>query len=287
MTDCTHETSEEYNMFVYSTSGRISSVYRYQALLEDVLQTDIKYIVPKNIDAKVCPKEYTDIIRRKNCLGGSISKDIKNAVIPYLDSLDDSANSLQSVNTVIHSKQGGLIGHNTDIIGFKEAIIKGIERSGVDVVKKAVCYGYGGVTNVAAVVLTNMGVELFISGRNADKILQRSQELSNLTSSVVLPWNESIQADLFINAAPVTDKDLSEADNFLESLKGCKIAFDHEMPGTNLNNYCKENDIQYISGYDMYYPQMIAQWSLFLGKKLSKDEIQRAEEIAKERMKSI
>jgi shikimate 5-dehydrogenase len=251
------------------------------------LQTNIKYIVPKNIDAKVCPKEYTDIVRGRNCLGGSISKDIKNAVIPFLDSLDDSAKSLQSVNTVIHSKQGGLIGHNTDIIGFKEAIVKGIEQSGVAVVKKAICYGYGGVTNVAAVVLTKMGIELYISGRNADKILQRSQELSNLTSTVVLPWNENIQADLFINAAPVTDKDLSEAHKFLESLKGCKIAFDHEMPGTNLKNYCKENGIHYISGYDMYYPQMIAQWSLFLGKELSRDEIQLAEEIAGEKMKSI
>ena len=37
--------------------------------------------------------EFVDIIREKDCacLGGAISKDIKGKIIPFLDSLDDSA----------------------------------------------------------------------------------------------------------------------------------------------------------------------------------------------------
>lgn len=36
------------------------------------------------------------------------------------------------------------------------------------------------------------------------------------------------------------------------------------MPGRHLRTYCADNNIAYIDGYSMYYPQMYAQWKLFL-----------------------
>jgi hypothetical protein len=45
---------------------------------------------------------------------------------------------------------------------------------------------------------------------------------------------------------------------------GCKIAFDHEMPGKYLAQFCAENGVYHIKGTEMYYPQMVAQWRLFL-----------------------
>ncbi len=47
----------------------------------------------------------------------------KQAVIPYLDSLTDSARLIGAVNTVIH-QDGLLIGHNTDGIGFFKSLEK-------------------------------------------------------------------------------------------------------------------------------------------------------------------
>ena len=48
-------------------------------------------------------EEFVDIIREKDCacLGGAINKDTKGKIIPFLDSLDDSASAVDSVNTVM------------------------------------------------------------------------------------------------------------------------------------------------------------------------------------------
>ena len=49
--------------------------------------------------------------------GVNISMPYKQKVIPYMDELTDSAQLIGAVNTVIN-RDGKLIGHNTDGIGF-------------------------------------------------------------------------------------------------------------------------------------------------------------------------
>ena len=91
---------------IISTSGRESSVRRYRNLINRLgLSGKVQYssFVSKKVDeTHVNPQEFVDIIRDKNCpcLGGAISKDIKGEIIPFLDSLDDSASVADSVNTV-------------------------------------------------------------------------------------------------------------------------------------------------------------------------------------------
>ena len=53
-------------------------------------------------ETHVNAQDFVDIIRDKDCpcLGRVISKDIKGEIIPFLDSLDDSASVADSVNTV-------------------------------------------------------------------------------------------------------------------------------------------------------------------------------------------
>ena len=62
--------------------------------------------------------------------------------------------------------------------------------------------------------------------------------------------------DLFVNATPVTDPDLALAANLLPALRGCKAAFDHEMPGKCLAGYCAVHGLARIPGTSMYYPQV-------------------------------
>lgn len=56
-------------------------------------------------------------IKRYNMFGINLSMPYKQAVIPYLDDLTESARLIGAVNTVLH-QDGLLIGHNTDGIGF-------------------------------------------------------------------------------------------------------------------------------------------------------------------------
>lgn len=262
---------------IISTSGRETSKRRYEALLSEVgLKEKVSYHtfdVSGEQDAPLFAEKL-----RSGCIGGAISKGIKASIIRELDLLDESAEQVQSVNTVVVEKETGkLKGFNTDYMGFQHAIseamvaLKGDKGQSID---SAVIYGYGGVTLVVVQVLRKLGISsdmIFITGRNADKAKLRAEELG------VRTWeNASTRSvDLFVNASPVTDSDLANAEGFLPALEATQCAvFDHEMPGQKLRDYVGEKgDLTYISGFDMYIPQSIMQWTLFLATRVSGDKV--------------
>lgn len=203
--------------FIISTSGRISSLSRYNRLLQDILMLDIAYIPISSNDLNnlsILPQNFANVLRGLNCIGGAISKDIKNSIIPYLDELDDISIKTQSVNTVI-LKDGKLIGHNTDALGFKLAISNTINNSIIKI-ESAICYGYGGVTSVVVHVLKSFGIKTFIVGRRLDEARKRATELSAEVWTIENCPPGS--APLFINATPISDIPLT--DSFISYLQG-------------------------------------------------------------------
>mmetsp|Transcript_22345 Transcript_22345/g.35891 ORF Transcript_22345/g.35891 Transcript_22345/m.35891 type:complete len:291 (+) Transcript_22345:214-1086(+) len=257
--------------FILSTSGRSSSLQRYRALLQEILKFDIAYIPisssagPK---APIDPERFCMALRGMNCIGGAISRNIKTSVVPYLDAVSPDAKGI-GVNTVIR-KGDKLIGYNTDAIGFMKAIQRGVAEANV-AVKRAIVYGYGGVTNVVVSVLKDkLGYEVYLTGRSFEKAKARASQLGVKSINIVgkapdTSTLDGLSFDLLVNAAPVTDNELSKASGLLETLAmGVKVCFDHEMPGAKLKQYCAKNSIHHISGYDMYYPQMYKQWAYFL-----------------------
>lgn len=244
--------------YIISTSGRLSSLKRYKCLLQDILKLDIAYLPIHSGSLEhpaIDPIRFVSALKGMPCIGGAISKDIKHIIVPHLDHLDESAVAVQSVNTVV-IQHGKLIGYNTDVIGFRLAIEQGIRTSSLTV-RTAVCYGSGGVASVVTSVLQSMGIRVYLAGRSMESVGPRCVELK------VEAWHGEV-VDLFVNATPASEHPLHEATNFLEALKGCKIAFDHEMPGQFLRAYCQEHGVFHIAGELMYYPQMEAQWKLFL-----------------------
>lgn len=245
--------------YILGTSGRISSLERYRKLLQDILGVDVAY-VPINSGDKnhpqILPQRYASALKGMPCIGGSISRDIKHTIIPFLDEVDELAAEIQSVNTVIVQKDGKLKGYNSDALGFREAIVNGIEKSKIEI-KTAVCYGYGGVTSTVTTVLQGLGIKVYLIGRNRATAEARAPELK------VEVWSGQ-PVDLFVNATPATESPLGDAANLLDALQSCKMAFDHEMPGKYLQEYCEDHGIYHIKGLDMYYPQMTVQWKLFL-----------------------
>lgn len=220
---------------------------------------DVAYIPINSGDPdnkSISPERYASALRGMPCIGGSISRDIKHGIIPFLDDIDDLAKSIQSVNTVIVKPGGKLKGYNSDALGFRLAILNGMQQSGLNV-SSAICYGYGGVASVVTTILADLGIEVFLVGRSMETAATRAAELG------VKLWNGE-NVDLFVNATPATERPLHEAPHLLEALATCRIAFDHEMPGKYLEEHCLANNIYHIKGLDMYYPQMCAQWQLFL-----------------------
>lgn len=250
--------------YIISTSGRPTSIRRYERLLQEILGLNIAYIPISPVDeaVKILPEDFVHAIRGLGAIGGAISKDIKGKVINHLDELDEMATRVQSVNTVIRKKDR-LIGYNTDAYGFEMAIKQGIEGMGI---KTALVYGYGGVFNVVYHVLKNLGLKVYVTGRRAEAVAQVNEQYG-------LAPHDGTPKQLFINASPVTDKPLSEAPGFIEAVQGSEVVFDHEMPGQYLQDYCDEHNIKHIPGTSMYYPQMYRQWTLFLDGLVNEEEI--------------
>lgn len=246
--------------YILSTSGRLSSLARYKRFLQNILGLDVAYLPIHSGDSSpVCPVRYANALRGLPCLGGAISKDIKHSILSQLDEIDPLADEVQSVNTVVVLPGQRLKGFNTDMLGFRIAIEDGIRRSG-RTIRSAVCYGYGGVAFVVVRMLQSLGISVCISGRNLQKAAERAKQLG------VSVWTEHQPSDLFVNATPASESPLEEAPNLLKSLSSAIMVFDHEMPGRYLRLYCEDrsDDIHYIAGTEMYYPQMVAQWALFL-----------------------
>ena len=246
--------------FIVSTSGRLKSIERYSALLHNILRVDIAYFPINSGDDSnkaIDPSRFTSALRGLPCIGGAISRDIKQSVIPFLDELDETASNINAVNTIIVHPHGKLKGYNTDVTGFKKAIVDGIDKFNLHI-ETAVCYGYGGVTAVVVYVLQSLGISVYIAGRNMELAAAKASKC------LAFVWTKDQKVDLFVNATPASEHPLCEAANFIEALHNAKLVFDHEMPGQFLREYCESNKISYIPGTDMYYPQMYAQWSLFL-----------------------
>ncbi|WP_406150697.1 shikimate dehydrogenase [Streptomyces sp. NBC_01012] len=82
--------------------------------------------------------------------GLSLTMPLKRAVIPLLDSLSDTAASVETVNTVVLTEDGRRLGDNTDIPGMVAAL----RERGVEKVESAAVLGAGATASSALAALS-------------------------------------------------------------------------------------------------------------------------------------
>ncbi len=113
---------------------------------------EIKEIEPEKVDSFMRKKDFSAI---------NVTIPYKETVIPYLDSIDDSAKKIGAVNTIIN-KNGKLYGYNTDYAGMMSLV----NRIGISLKnKKVLIIGTGGTSKTAKAVITDMGAReiIFVS----------------------------------------------------------------------------------------------------------------------------
>lgn len=139
--------------------GHSMSPFIHQALFElsgRPQPYDLYDVPPENLETEV-PKLLTRA-------GFNITIPYKVAVIPFLTQLSEKAELYQSVNTV-EIKDGGYIGHNTDVDGF----LHGIRSLGAELSQGPVLMlGSGGVANMIATEVILAGSPLTIAVRKED-----------------------------------------------------------------------------------------------------------------------
>lgn len=97
--------------------------------------------------------DFIQTVRDKDIKGLSVSKPHKEAIIELLDIVDDTAQTIGAVNTVIN-KDGELHGTNVDWIGVQEALLEKTSIEG----KNVVVLGAGGAARAAVFALKENNV---------------------------------------------------------------------------------------------------------------------------------
>ncbi|SOB78507.1 shikimate dehydrogenase [Sphingomonas guangdongensis] len=93
-------------------------------------------------------------LRSDGYAGFNVTYPFKQAVIPLLDELAESARSVGAVNTVA-IRDGRTIGHNTDMIGFRDALAAGLPAADLG---RVLLLGAGGAGSAVASALLSLGV---------------------------------------------------------------------------------------------------------------------------------
>ena len=160
------------------------------------------WIKQNNIDAIYDKKKLNEAelynlildVKERKISGINVTVPFKNSVIPLLDELSDESNKTQSVNT-IYLKDKKIIGHNTDIEGFENAIKK-INFDFKN--KKIFILGAGGV--VPSIIYASMKMnssEIFVSNRTSEK----AEKVKNIFNNIkLISWGDMPDFDVIINA---------------------------------------------------------------------------------------
>jgi shikimate dehydrogenase len=152
----------------YPLGHSISPVFQQAAL--DYCHLDIRYFAQETEPARM--ETAVEQLRHSTVLGANITIPYKEKVIPLLDELDELADRIGAVNTIVN-REGRLTGYNTDATGFLKALQHHgkFEPSG----KRAVLIGAGGVARAAGFMLTKSGVH---SLAITDTIPERAETLA-------------------------------------------------------------------------------------------------------------
>ncbi len=207
-------------------------------------------------------------VRALNIRGCSVSMPFKEAALPLVDELDETARLIGAVNTIVNDA-GRLRGYNTDAFGARKAL----DSIRADPGDSVLLVGAGGVARAIVFALRQMGFgQVQVSNRDLKKI----QGLDSILPCKVVPWNErhNARADLLINAtsvgmSPDIDQSLMEA-RFLHQ---ARAVMDVAVSPTEscLIKLARSMGKDVVPGYFMSLEQAIEQFRLYTGEAAPRD----------------
>jgi shikimate dehydrogenase len=126
------------------------------------------YFLKNNIDASYELFELPEIsdietVFKQEISGLNVTIPYKEAVIPFLDELDEVAKTIGAVN-VIAFKNGKKIGFNTDAFGFQQSIKPFLTFKH----ERALILGTGGASKAVEYVFKSIGIDVLYVSRNSE-----------------------------------------------------------------------------------------------------------------------
>ena len=201
-------------------------------------------------------------IKKEKIHGVNVTVPFKKTIIPFLDELSLEAERTQSVNTLC-LKEGKIVGHNTDIVGFETSI----EKSKYNVFNKEVLIlGAGGVVPSIIFALNKMKVsKIKVSNRTKEKAKSLKENFQNIE---LIEWGEVPSFDIIINATSIG---LKKEDNIkldFSLISGNKLFYDviYNPSETNFLKIGKELGNKTLNGKLMFIYQALSAFKIWHGK---------------------
>ena len=214
--------------------------------------------------------------------GCAISMPYKEACIEFIDELDGSVKSIQSVNTIVNTNHH-LKAYNTDYI----AVAKLIVENKIDNTTPFVLKGSGGMANAVIGAFYDAG---FKNGIIAARNQQKGETLSKRYGYKWVKDEQEIlphQAKLIINVTPIGMLGAIESEALAfptTMIKNADIVFDVvALPvDTPMIKYAKKLNKIIILGADVAVLQALEQFVLYTGVTPSDELVRQAGEFARQ-----
>lgn len=185
--------------------------------------------------------------------GLNVTIPYKEAVIPYLDSLDPEARRIGAVNTICLGPEGTR-GYNTDVIGFRESLRPLLLPAD----KQALILGTGGASKAVARALETLGI--------AFRYVSRNPQAGQLGYADLTPAVLS-ETTLLIQCTPLgTFPDIDRAPEIAyEALGPAHLLYDliYNPPLTTFLKRGQERGARVKNGLEMLQIQAEHAWGLW------------------------
>lgn len=209
----------------------------------------VKMVVKKNELA-----EFIQLAKELPFQGLSVTMPLKEAVLPYLDQMDDEAAEIGAVNTLLFENET-LRGYNTDGAGALDALEKHSKVRG----KIILILGAGGAARAIAHEASKRGAALLIATRDKTKAAALA---ANYPNSQAIDFNEIAKSnyEILINTTPSPmpiDSELLRAGISYMDINTRPSPY--SLASRSFKSGCK-----LIYGYDMFINQAIRQYKIWL-----------------------
>lgn len=201
-----------------------------------------------------------------NFAGFSVTMPHKQAIIPYLNSMDPIAEAIGAVNTVKIEPDGSVMGFNTDVSGFLGPLK---ENFGDVRALRVAVIGAGGAARAVVHALKNDHAHATVFARDRQRCTWFTEQ-----DIAVKPFSdvrsEVSNFEVLVNATPIGMPGLQEEQSVLtpDELSGVRLVYDlvTRQEGTPLMHAAAAADIPVIGGLDMLVEQGARQFEIWTGR---------------------
>lgn len=215
--------------------------HSYSKLIQEKLLDNYTYEIQE-----VSKEDLDSFMKKREFKAINVTIPYKQAVIPYLEEMDQAARKIGAVNTIVN-RNGKLYGYNTDYYGFRYMVeTHGISLKG----KKVLILGNGGASQAIQAVVHDLGAcEMIIT----DLILKDN------VISIEEAYKNHTDVNIIINTTPMgMYPKVHGIAVDLSKFKKCEAVFDciYNPQDTEFTLQAKERGIKVaVTGLEMLVGQ--------------------------------